>query len=485
MASEEDEEIFEITDFTTATEWERFIARIEEVIHEWQLTKPQHGRSLKRGDICNGKWIKRIDTITFADTRFNTIHHCLEFDDNSVDEVAVEDSGEEPLPQALEDIMSMENDFPLRAHCLSRWFGLREFVVLTPTVYTDAIISESKVKVLLSSFSIPFFVQVHSIIESYYLGVCEGGGIRTNFEMVHLQKAPQKANHLSGLLDIFKAKLASPRLNAPVSVSVRFTFVLHDWTELVWPQQPPDFDLLLGEIGIHELGQLPFGACEDPVSEFYLSTTWPCMCEDVIVDNDVYSDLDPLQAPQWSLRVNLVENPQCLLYEYLNNLVALSKRPDTVDYFLAKNSDEGNERHFSQSLDRLTDRIPLNVNVSVSSVVGKPISRRLSKPENKPIAASQLQQILDYLFPDARLKTTEKEKAKRDVSEESTNVLSRSEDTFRSLKSAPQDSLTWRLALCIAHVNHGYKSVAAVAHLWSEFVLEMRYRWEIAYQLPE
>ena len=33
----QDSEVFEITDFTTASEWERFIAQLEEVIHEWKL----------------------------------------------------------------------------------------------------------------------------------------------------------------------------------------------------------------------------------------------------------------------------------------------------------------------------------------------------------------------------------------------------------------------------------------------------------------
>ncbi|GBO17283.1 hypothetical protein AVEN_17853-1, partial [Araneus ventricosus] len=40
MSSEEDQDVFEITDFTTASEWERFISKIEEVFHEWKL--PQH-----------------------------------------------------------------------------------------------------------------------------------------------------------------------------------------------------------------------------------------------------------------------------------------------------------------------------------------------------------------------------------------------------------------------------------------------------------
>ena len=33
----QDSDVFEITDFTTASEWERFIARLEEIVHEWKL----------------------------------------------------------------------------------------------------------------------------------------------------------------------------------------------------------------------------------------------------------------------------------------------------------------------------------------------------------------------------------------------------------------------------------------------------------------
>lgn len=33
----EDHEIFEIQDYTTACEWERFIVQIEETINEWKL----------------------------------------------------------------------------------------------------------------------------------------------------------------------------------------------------------------------------------------------------------------------------------------------------------------------------------------------------------------------------------------------------------------------------------------------------------------
>ena len=45
-----------------------------------------------------------------------------------------------------------------------------------------------------------------------YVGVCEGGGggVRTNFDMVHLHHPPPQFAHLSGLLDLFKSKLVRP-----------------------------------------------------------------------------------------------------------------------------------------------------------------------------------------------------------------------------------------------------------------------------------
>lgn len=55
------------------------------------------------------------------------------------------------------------------------------------------------------------------------------------------------------------------------------------------------------------------------------------------------------------------------------------------------------------------------------------------------------------------------------------------QNLFSQLKSAPCDSLTYRLALCLCLVNYNYGGLRAVAHVWQEFVLELRYRWENNY----
>lgn len=93
------------------------------------------------------------------------------------------------------------------------------------------------------------FVQIQQKWRRMYAGECKGAGVRTDFEIVHLRRAPVQYNHLSGLLDIFKSKIGCSLFPLP-PVNIRFTYVLQDWQQYSWPQQPPDCDALLGgEVG--------------------------------------------------------------------------------------------------------------------------------------------------------------------------------------------------------------------------------------------
>jgi Rab3 GTPase-activating protein catalytic subunit len=75
--------------------------------------------------------------------------------------------------------------------------------------------------------------------------------------------------YVAGLLNLFKSKVASPLPHEPVSVAVRFTYVLVDSAgNNTWTQEPPDFDFLQGEsLGVAEFGKLPFGSILDPVRQ--------------------------------------------------------------------------------------------------------------------------------------------------------------------------------------------------------------------------
>uniref|UniRef100_A0A8C9YAE8 Rab3 GTPase-activating protein catalytic subunit n=1 Tax=Sander lucioperca TaxID=283035 RepID=A0A8C9YAE8_SANLU len=491
--SDPESEVFEITDFTTASDWERFVSRVEEVLNDWKLIgNSSRHLAPEKGEYTSGTWEEKSQDINFADFKFYITHYFLKQEcekDNGKDKLE-----EDTFPLAMQDLLCMNNDFPPRAHCLVRWYGIREFVVINPGTNCEAIISESKCNLLLSSISIslansgcqvPMFVQIQQKWRRVYAGECQGPGVRTDFEMVHLRKVPSQYNHLSGLLDIFKSKIGctlSPL--PPINIAIRFTYILQDWQQYSWPQQPPDFDTLLGgEVGGVEFGKLPFGACEEPISELHLATTWPHLTEGIVVDNDVYSDLDPLQAPHWSVRVRTAENPQCLLGDVLTEFFRLCCRKESTEEILGRGLAEEEVKEnsdISSALSKLTEpaaTVPIS-KLSVSNMVhsARKHIRRHRRIDESPLNADVLSSILLYLFPDAAVeKSSENSKSK---AAQSNNC---GKNLFLQLKSAPSDSLTYRLALCACLVNYNHGGLRAVAHLWQEFVLELRYRWENHY----
>lgn len=501
--------MFEITDFTTASEWERFVSRVEEVISDWKLIGSSTKKSPSaKGEYTSGTWEEKSQDINFADFKFSITHYFLkQEDDEKEDQDKVEEGQtdkveEDSFPLAMQDLLCMNNDFPQRAHCLVRWYGLREFLVITPGANCEAIISESKCSLLLSSVSmclsnsgcqVPMFVQVQQKWRRMYAGECQGPGVRTDFEMVHLRRVPSQYTRLSGLLDVFKSKIGfSMSPSPPVSIAIRFTYVLQDWQQHTWPQQPPDFDTLIGgEVGGVEFGKLPFGACEEPVSELHLAATWPQLTEGIVVDNDVYSDLDPLHAPHWSVRVRAAENPQCLLGDILTEFLKLGSTKESTEEILGRGlmEEEGKENtDISSALSKLTEpaaAVPIS-KLSVSNMVHSARKHiRRHRRDESPLNTNLLNSILLYLFPDAGVeKSSENDKTKAAHSNASVTAAQQGnsdDNLFLHMKSAPSDSLTYRLALCLCLVNYNHGGLRAVAQVWQEFVLELRYRWENNY----
>ncbi|PNF28242.1 hypothetical protein B7P43_G07221, partial [Cryptotermes secundus] len=187
----------------------------------------------------------------------------------------------------------------------------------------------------------------------------------------------------------------------PVSVAVRFTYVLRDWTSNnTWTQEPPDFDILQGEsLGVAELGKLPFGATFDPISELHLFATWPHLMENVVVDSESYSDFEPSQAPQWAVRVKMAEQPACLLNEYFSEFIQLCSNNISMQDLLGDLVHKGTsvDTNLSTPLNLLTEsRVP-----TISKVIEKAKGQRQVYATKGPITDSQLMPILYFLFPDA------------------------------------------------------------------------------------
>ncbi|XP_076245852.1 RAB3 GTPase activating protein subunit 1 isoform X2 [Calliopsis andreniformis] len=472
-------------DFTTASEWEVFIARLEEIMHEWKLTNTKIGPCLKSGDFVNCQWEENTEKLHFADAEFVLKHCKLKLEDKDVSS-SLEENEEERV-QCHKDALNSSNDFARidGNHLeIARYYGIREFLVLQSTK-KESVTDETKIRILLSSFAIaatnancdiPTLVQVLEPWQKMYFGTSIGKGICTHFDMVHLKRIPSHCKYLTGLLALFRQKIGEGcgvRLD-PVMISVRFSYLLKDWTNSTWTQEPPDFDFMQGEtLGVAELGKLPFGATYDPIAELHLFTTWPEMSQNVVVDSEGFTDLEPQLAPEWSVQVKMVSLPACLLGEYLTDFLHLCNNKKTMVDLLgdAVIYAQQEEQPLSSVFNILTEsKIP-----TISTVVSKATTKRNKNVEG-PIPEEILLSILYFLFPDAE------ESSKTPYGDVSTSNVD--EDQWKGVKTCAMDSLVWRFAIVAAHCTHNLGGISALAQLWYEFVQEIRYRWETNILIP-
>lgn len=183
MAEEIDDNEFFQQDFTTASEWEIFNARLEEIFHEWKLPYVEIGENLTRNQLSYCEWEITNENVFFADVELNVTRYRAKIDEelNRVEHDKIKETG---TCQTFIDLISTENNYCLQdeksdnsIHPLARWYGLRDFVIVSPV--KKSISNESQIRILSSSIhiavsesncEIPVFVQVLDKIQHVYLG---------------------------------------------------------------------------------------------------------------------------------------------------------------------------------------------------------------------------------------------------------------------------------------------------------------------------
>lgn len=122
------------------------------------------------------------------------------------------------------------------------------------------------------------------------------------------------------------------------------------------------------------------------------------MSDNVVVDSEGYSDLEPQLAPEWSVQVKMVALPVCLLGEYMTEFLHLCNNQKTMVEILGESASyiHDNEQMLSSALNALTEsRIP-----TISTVMGRSNAKKNKNIEG-PISEELLLPILYFLFPDA------------------------------------------------------------------------------------
>uniref|UniRef100_A0A182QTP4 Uncharacterized protein n=1 Tax=Anopheles farauti TaxID=69004 RepID=A0A182QTP4_9DIPT len=497
MLNEEvdDSEFFQ-QDFTTASDWELFNARLEEIFHEWKLSFGQSSfRKLAHHELASCRWNVARETIKFADVELQVVHYRAVLPETDPDTAEPAFSG----CQTFVDLMSIENDYCVaygaqratsggedaddRLHPLAQWYGLREFVIVTPV--KKSIANESQIRILTSSVHIavsesscdvPVFVQAMDKVQHVYLGVCESGPVRLSFDIVHLHLTPPTCKYLSGLLEVFKGKIGVAYVD-PVAVSVRFTYALNRFLSACYVS---DKSVPFAESGTTDPGPvaIPFGVSVDPVAELIVHCTWPQVADNVVVDSQTYSDFDPLTAPLWSLRAQFEDTPVCYLADCLQEFLQITdSRRALTEYFseLAFGANAAPPIEGTNPLDLLTEsKIPRLSSVLPARIGIAPTKTAPPKLEG-PLSDDQLKDMLYYLFPDAQPDAQWPYAA---------SVSAPGEFDPLRIKSANVDSLVHRLAALLALCNAAFGGKRAVAQLWAEFSQEMRYRVERCIPIP-
>uniref|UniRef100_F6XUI4 Rab3 GTPase-activating protein catalytic subunit n=1 Tax=Ciona intestinalis TaxID=7719 RepID=F6XUI4_CIOIN len=496
-----EEEVFEITDFTNATDWELFISKIEEVIGEWHLNSYTRTTPLCAitNEMRNGTWETRTADISFTGVPFTLTYHQLKEVEHEHEDLFQEEPEEDGVdfPAYSDDMMNLNTDFPPRAHCLAsnfhkhRWYGLRSFLVLSPPSGSESNLSESKCNLLRSSAAValnnsschvPFFVQILESWRRVFSGHAYSVGVQTQFEMVHLKHCPQQYRNISGLLHVFKTKIGSPSL--PMGrcwVSTRFTYVLNDWGDKgKWPLKLQDPQ----EVAMN-FATLMSGSLDEPVMELQLAAMWPNLTSDLIMDNDVHTHFNALAAPVWAVRLRYSDDLPCLLTYYLYEFMKGADRKESLSDLLSFENHSEQEPDMGLALGRITEPAASSMIPIVSSRLASGISKAVSDPQGLlRRSAHSLTQMgasqSDNKMPEATLKAI-REFLFRSLEKEPSKSAY---DLSHQLKAAPLQSFTHKFATCAMVVNLCHGGIHGIAHLWHVIVTELRTLWDAGKLIP-
>lgn len=464
-------------DFTTASEWEIFIARIEEIIKDWRLSKSSLSK-LSGG--YTKKWIGKSEEIQFQGNKYILSYHMLETVKSA--EETVETKNNSILVDLhngiWESTTKFMDDLDGSPFPVSSWYGLKRYLMLYSSL---PLVDGNLIKLVMSSANIafantdcgvPFFVKIREHWQPTYLGFYEDTEHKVSFDTIHLKRISNQCSHLSGLVSLFKSKIASPVALDAVVVSTKFSYELKDVDAFAWRKTTQSNEFLSIEgFDVRKLLELPFGSEKNPIQSVLLNTIWPKFRECAIVDSSTFSEYDPLMAPTWTITLKMRENFNCQLSETISKIMDLLDNTNLLMDTLGLSKSLG----LVNPLHKITEA-PITISKLVKAAMGQ--SKHMSDFKG-PIADDLLMPLLYYIFPDA-------------VDDNTFNYPEQLEVEFKQdggqklcsyVKTSPEGGLVWRVSVTAARLLDA-GGLPYLAHLWYEFCQELQYRWEHRILVP-
>ncbi|XGW05805.1 hypothetical protein V3C99_016283 [Haemonchus contortus] len=499
----EEEDVFEIDDFTVITEFEHFVVAIEALIQEWGLV-----------GVRQRKKYPKETTLSFGES--NKLKATYYYPD-VVDAVVKDQPNSEAdghLPLFAIDMADAEVDFCYHSN-ITTMYGVSEYILLSPAdQIDDTIMTEDQKNLVISAFrvaqhsvdcEVPMFIQFGHIDRQLFFGTSCNKSVVAHYTGSHLRKGQIRHMHLSGLLDLFKEHVKCPIsfLEAEdIRVSIQFDY------NIKFPSiASKEIDELCE---IVECNSLPFGSRDEPISEFNLIASWPNMKEEMINENEYHSDLDLLSAFNWSGSIDF-RYTEGLLGYVLSRIVDLHKSKESSENAFTLLGVRQSPKAFGQ----LTDGGIQNIrfagvpNISITNPGGLPLDEVLM-----PISKSVIKRCMDSIFEaeedyneetdvsgsfSQRLKSTpgsairsvpESHVPRQTHSRTTDSQLSDVEGSniyasLRQNKWTPPESLTWHFAIAFANASiDDVFGPYAFAQVWLEFVKRLRTYYDSTKDLP-
>lgn len=473
--------VFEINDFTTASPWERFEYELQELLRHWSLNNKQckaGNVTLNESLVSSLHWTNRSEQLYLSKTVFTVTHLYVKNLTNEPPIDPLSPNSQLSSSVALNDTRDTTNDLFSSGPAIARYFGLREFIIISPPNGShDLIDSQDKVKLLLSAVTcalhssnceVAVFVQVGHHRSFLYSGVANGNDFRVSFDTAVIRPPPKSGafSHLNEILDLFKEKIPHTIASQPATVSIRLmSEVGGEWPKRMLyesPQldreDPPNWSSY----------RLYTGVLSEPILAVQVFSSWETVSEQVVSESPNHSDLDPRYAHKWTIRVLKKDNVVHSLSFNLRQLMSFGFGPagkisvlSLVREYYA-NQEPNNENEVRAALDRLAR--PTGLNVSIPQIEVLAGNRNLI---SQAVVSSLLHAIFDREVIDHPPFPSE------------SFIL-----TDKSFKSAPFESLTWRICHVISFISFHFKSKSILAIFWKEIIDELRSRWEAGQSLP-
>lgn len=403
MNEEIDDHALYHQDFTTVSDWEVFIARLEEVLKDWHLSKSNVSQLPNN---YTKKWTVKSEEISYHGLRFILSYHSLEINSKMSSSESAEQKNVDTKvlsTQILNGIWQPNNIFMDETDGspfpVSAWYGLSKYLMLCPV---QNLIDENKIKLVMSSINIafanvdcgmPFFLKVREHWQQCFLGIYEDEEKITNFNTIHLKRIPSQCAYLNGLMNMFKEKYQSDEAYSLVQVAAQFSYELRDIEEFAWRKSDIDGIMFVEHGDGTKTIQLPFGAIQNPVKNIILNATWTQLDHNTAVDHSTYTDFDPRFAPMWKVKLNLNNDFECLLSESINRMLRLFENDNLLMDVLGLSRSLG----LLNPLHKITEP-PLTMSKLMKAYTNKGVN---SSEFKGPISDEMLMPVLYFIFPDA------------------------------------------------------------------------------------